>query len=73
MRKLFPFSGSGGKPGDNPYADVFKYVMAWNDHNPNLAKAVYVCENKIPDIPMYPKAKVLAELRPDPTTNGKLS
>ena len=72
LRKIFPFTG-GGKAGSNPYADIFIYLMAWHTKNENLTKAVYIREPKVPDIPFYPKAQVLAELREQAQQNGKVN
>lgn len=58
IAKLFPFSGAG-KPGDNPFADAFRYAKAWYDRNPDLADRIYVSDPKIPNLPMYPKQGVI--------------
>lgn len=62
IRKLFPFTG-GGKPGDNAFADGFLYAKAWYAKNPDLADRIYVSDPKLPNIPMYPKEKVIDRIR----------
>lgn len=71
IRKVLPFSGTG-KAGQNPFADLLKYLTAWYRRNTDLTERIYIGDSRIPDIPVYPKAAVFQRRAAPFQDNGRI-
>lgn len=62
IKKVLP-DAKGGASSAGVIAHALAYAKAWHEGNPLMAETIYVADNRIPNIPVIPKERVIEKLR----------